>query len=143
MLARFLLGMIQYALVFTAGWLLGVRYSSVLGLLLLMVAFTLCATALTFVLANIVQNEQQAASLSLFLGLTLAPLGGAWWPLEIVPTWMQTLAYASPVGWVMRGFSAIMLYGQGIGAALVPSAVLIGAAGVLFWVAVRRFRFAG
>lgn len=141
MLARFLLGMIQFAVVFTVGYFLGLRYSSLLALLVLMVAFVAAITALTFLLATIVGTEQQASAVSLFLALTLAPIGGAWWPLEIVPGWMQSLALVSPVGWVMRGFNDLMLYDLGARAVLVPVGVLTAAAVILFASAVARFRY--
>jgi ABC-2 type transport system permease protein len=141
MLARFLLGMIQFAVVFTVGYFLGLRYSSLLALLALMVAFVAAITALTFLLATIVGTEQQASAVSLFLALTLAPIGGAWWPLEIVPGWMQSLALVSPVGWVMRGFNDLMLYDLGARAVLVPVGVLAAAAVILFAAAVARFRY--
>jgi ABC-type multidrug transport system permease subunit len=141
MLARFITGMIQYVVVFAVGALIGLRYDAPLALLLLMIAFVAVITALAFLLATFVTTENQAGSLSLFIALTVAPLGGAWWPLEIVPGWMQTAALLNPVGWAMRGFSDLLIYGRGFGAVLLPLAVLYGAAAVLFAAAVARFRY--
>lgn len=141
MLARFLMGMIQYSVVFAVGALIGLRYDAPLALLLLMVAFVAVITALAFLLATFVTTENQAASLSLFIALTVAPLGGAWWPLEIVPGWMQTAALVTPVGWAMRGFADLLIYGRGWGAVALPLLVLFGVAAALFGAAVARFRY--
>ena len=141
MLARFIMGMIQFTVVFTVGAFIGLRYADPVGLVLLMVGFVAVITALAFLLATFVTTENQASSLSLFIALTVAPLGGAWWPLEIVPGWMQNVALLTPVGWVMRGFSNILIYGRGFGAVVLPIVVLFVAAGVLFAASVMRFRY--
>lgn len=143
MLARFIMGMIQYGVAFVFGALvLGVSFgSNFAALLLVMVAFVVCMTALAFLLATFVQSEMQASSVVTLMALTLAPLGGAWWPLEIVPEWMRVVGHISPVAWVMDGFSAIIYRNGGVADVIVPVLVLLGAALVLFFFAVRRFRY--
>jgi ABC-type multidrug transport system permease subunit len=141
MLARFSMGMIQYAVVFAVGALIGLRYNNLPALLLIMIGFAALMTALTFLLATVVQTENQAGSLSLFLALTLAPLGGAWWPLEIVPSWMQTAGMISPMGWAMRGFTDLLIYERGFDAVVLPIGVLFAATAVVFVGAVARFRY--
>ncbi|MFW5709153.1 MAG: ABC transporter permease [Chloroflexota bacterium] len=142
MLARFTMGMIQYLVAFIIGFFLGVSFgNSPLGILLLMISFTLCMTAITFLLSTFVENDQQAAGLTTFFVLTTAPLGGAWWPLEIVPDFMQTLAFITPIGWAMEGFSEIIFFGGGVGNVLLPIGVLLGATVVFFSIAVTRFRY--
>ena len=112
LLANFLIGMLEYAIMFTFGFLLGVRYGSdPLAILLLMVTFTLSVTALTLALTTLVHNEGQARGIGLFLTLTLCPLGGAWWPLDIVPEFMRTVGHISPVAWVMDGFRDLLFQG--------------------------------
>jgi len=141
MLTRFIMGMIQFAVVFVVGAIIGLRYERPLALLLVMMGFVALMTAFTFLLATVVESENQASGVSLFLALTLAPLGGAWWPLEIVPGWMQTVAMVSPVAWAMQAFSELLIYGRGLAAVTTPLAVLYGTAAVVFVLAVRRFRY--
>ncbi|MCA9907685.1 MAG: ABC transporter permease, partial [Anaerolineae bacterium] len=115
MLARFILGMIQYAIVFVFGYFLGVRYGNdPVALGLTMVLFALCITALTLALSTLLKNENQAGAITLLLTLTLAPLGGAWWPLEIVPDWMRTIGHISPVAWAMDSYSSLIFHGGGL-----------------------------
>jgi ABC-2 type transport system permease protein len=75
------------------------------------------------------------------LGLTLAPLGGAWWPLDIVPEVMRVVGHLSPIAWAMDGFR-VLLYEQGtLADVLLPVAVLLALAVVFFAIAIRRFKF--
>jgi len=141
-LAYFALGMIQYGVVFGVGLVVGMYFGSdALGLLLVMVAFTLCVTALAFFMATLVHNEAQANGISLLLSLTLAPLGGAWWPLEITPAFMQVVGRISPVSWAMDGFNQLFYYGGTVFTIWPVLLVLVGAAGGLFLLAVRGFRY--
>ncbi|MBE0688501.1 MAG: ABC transporter permease, partial [Anaerolineae bacterium] len=141
LLARFLLGMIQYAIVFIFGYFLGVRYGSdPIALGLTMVVFTLCITALTLALSTLLKNENQAGAITLLLTLTLAPLGGAWWPLEIVPEWMRTLGHISPVAWAMDSYSSLINYAGTLADVLPYIGVLAAMAVIFFLFGIVRFR---
>ncbi len=138
----FSLGMIQYFIVFAVGAALGMDFgSSPAALLAVMAAFVLCITALTFALAPWIKSEGQARGLVLLLSLSLAPLGGAWWPLEIVPEFMQTLGHLSPVAWAMDGFHDLIWYNGGFIDVLPEIGVLISASVVLFAIGIRRFKY--
>ncbi len=135
--------MFEYALMFAFGYLLGVRYGGdPVAILLLMVSFTLCATALTLALSGWLKNSGQARGIGLFLTLTLCPLGGAWWPLDIVPQFMRTIGHISPVAWVMDGFNSLIFYGGSLVDVLLPIAVLLGVTAVLFAYGASHFKFA-
>ena len=138
----FTLGMIQYAIVFAVGAAVGMDFgSSPIAFLAVMAAFVLCITALTFALAPWIKSEGQANGLVLLLSLSLAPLGGAWWPLEIVPEFMQTLGHLSPVAWAMDAFHDLILYNGGFGDVLPEIGVLLAAAAVLFAIGIRSFKY--
>ena len=140
-LAYFTLGMIQYLIIFGVGWALGTNFGHAPGALLaVMVAFVLCVTALTFALAPHMHSEQQASGLARLLGLTLAPLGGAWWPLEIVPDFMRTIGHLSPVAWAMDAFQTIIYFDGGLSAVTLELGVLTAAAAVLFTLGIAGFR---
>ncbi len=142
LLANFVVGMFEYAIMFTFGYLLGVHYGSdPLAILLLMMSFTLSVTTLTLALTAFLKNESQARGIGLFLTLTLCPLGGAWWPLDIVPAWMRTVGHISPVAWAMDGFSSVIFSGGGVSTVIVPILVLLGMTVVFFALGVARFKF--
>ena len=138
----FTLGMIQYAIVFAVGAAVGMEFgSSPIAFLAVMAAFVLCITALTFALAPWIKSEGQARGLVLLLSLSLAPLGGAWWPLEIVPDFMQTIGHLSPVAWAMDAFQDLIWYNGALPDVLPEIAVLLAAAAVLFAIGIRSFKY--
>ncbi|MEO1288516.1 MAG: ABC transporter permease, partial [Chloroflexota bacterium] len=99
-IAYFVLGMIQYAVVFGIGYAFGLDLlDNWLGLLLIAMAFSLAATALTFAIATFVRTEGQAGQLTTLLALGLAAIGGAWWPLDTVPEFMRVIGHISPIAW--------------------------------------------
>jgi len=141
MLARFVIGMIQYAIMFAFGLLIGVRFGgNPLAILLVMVCYTLCITALALALTGVLKNAQQANAVAQLLTLTLAPLGGAWWPLEIVPGWMQTVGHISPMAWAMNSYRDLIFYNGDIITILPALGVLLAASAALFAFGVARFQ---
>ena len=83
----------------------------------------------------------QASGLGLLLTLTLAPLGGAWWPMSISPKFMQIIGHISPIAWAMDGFTALTYNSAHLVDILVPLAVLLGMTILAFVVAIPRFRY--
>lgn len=143
-LARFFLGMLQYVVIFSIGILVGLDFGSdLLALLLLMFTFTLAATALSFAAGTFMQNEAQAGGMGLLMALVLAPLGGAWWPLEIVPSFMQTLGHISPIAWVMDAFNILMFQDGGLADIWLSLLVLTGLALTFFLFAIWQFKYEG
>jgi ABC-2 type transport system permease protein len=71
----------------------------------------------------------------------LAALGGCWWPAELMPGWMRTLSHALPTAWAMDGFHALITFGHGLEAVLVPTTVLLGFAAVFSAAGARLLRF--
>ena len=140
-LTYFTLGMIQYFVIFAVGLVVGLEFGDApFALLVIMVAFVLCTTALGMVLAIYMKSEEQAAGTARLLALTLAPLGGAWWPLQIVPGFMQAIGKLSPIAWAMQGFQALIFYHGSLQTILPEVGVLLAAAAVLFLLAINRFR---
>ncbi len=141
-LTMVVLGMIQYVVVFAVGVIAGLNLGDdPLALILIMLSFTLAVSALTFLMTGFVRTEGQAGSITTLLGLVLAPLGGAWWPLEIVPEFMQTIGHISPVAWAMDGFRELIFFDGNL-AVVVPSIlILLGYAAVFFVVGVWQFGY--
>ena len=141
-LARFCLGLLQFLVVFIVGAVLGMNFGKdPFALVLLVIVYTLSVTALSFAIGPGLKNPAQASGLGLLLTLTLAPLGGAWWPMDISPKFMQITGHISPIAWAMDGFTALTYNGAHLADILIPLAVLAGMTVLLFLIAIPRFRY--
>lgn len=144
---RFIVGMMQYLVAIATGLVIGAVFgiefgSSPLLMVAVMVSFVLAMSSVSILLATLVTREQQASGLTTLLAVTLAPLGGAWWSLdiEIVPDIMRSVAVVSPFYWVMEGFRAA-IHDLGFGPAALPIGVLLAialAAGAAAGLRMRR-----
>ncbi|MCL4879372.1 MAG: ABC transporter permease [Anaerolineae bacterium] len=141
-LGAFFFGVIQFTVFVVVGILMKVDWgSNYLAIALVVLAYCFAGTALGFAMATLVRTSNQAGGISTLIVLTLAPLGGAWWPLEIVPESMQTVGHLSPIAWAMDGFGDIIYDGGGVMDVLPEVGVLLLMAGVLLVFSVWRFRY--
>jgi len=137
-----LLGGVQIAVLLLAGrFLFGVQLGDALGGVLLCLAVHAWVSAsLGVLIGSLVRSEDRVVGVAVLASLVMAALGGCWWPLEIVPDHVRTLAHAIPTGWAMDALHQLITYGNGLAGAWQEIAVLAGfglAANVL---AARGFR---
>jgi ABC-2 type transport system permease protein len=141
-LARFSLGLIQFLVVFIVGALLKMNFGKdPLALVLLIIVTSLALTSFGFAVGGGLKNPAQASGLGLLLTLTLTPLGGAWWPMNISPRFLQIIGHVSPVAWAMDGFTALTYNGATLVDIWLPLAVLAGMTLVLFLISIPRFKY--
>jgi len=57
--------------------------------------------------------------------VTMAAVGGCWWPIDLEPHWMRTVALAFPTTWAMEAFNDLMIRSRPAAAAYLPTAVLV------------------
>ncbi len=97
--------------------------------------------SLGILLGNLARSEGQISGIAVITTMTLAALGGCWWPIEITPGWMQDLAIFLPTGWTMDAMHQLINFGNDPAivvphlVASIAGALLIGA------LAVRTFRY--
>ena len=130
----------------TVFWVVGILAFSIdLGLapaavIILSILMVVVSAAFAIMLAALVRTRRSAGSLAVLTALILAPLGGCWWPLFFLPSWMQFLAKLTPHGWAMTGFNKLMLFGAGFGDVVTEMLVLLGFAVVFAVIGIWRFR---
>jgi ABC-2 type transport system permease protein len=130
----------------TIFWVIGILVFKIdLGLspaatIILSILVIIMSSAFGMMLATLVRTERSAGSIGVLTSLVLAPLGGCWWPLFILPKWMQALAKITPHGWANIGFNKLMVFGADFGAVVPEMLALIGFAVVFGIIAVWRFR---
>lgn len=135
-------GLIQILLFWVVGILafntdLGLSPAAVIILSILMV---IMSSAFALMLATLAKTQRSAGSIAVLAALVMAPLGGCWWPLFILPKWMQALAKITPHGWATTGFNKLMLYGADFSAVVPEMLALIGFAALFGIIAIWRFR---
>jgi ABC-2 type transport system permease protein len=91
--------------------------------------------------AALVKTLAQANSLPTVIVLPMAALGGAMWPIEITPLWMQRIGHLFPTAWAIDGFNDILTRGLGLPDVLLECGVL-GLYGIAFLaLGVWRFKY--
>lgn len=103
-----------------------------LALLLVLGAYILASAGLAVFITAVVRTRGQLSAIGPIASTGLAMLGGCYWPIEITPPFMQTIAKFTPTGWGMAGLLDIVARGQGFEAAWLPAGVLLGMAAVAF-----------
>jgi ABC-2 type transport system permease protein len=143
LLPTFLTVLLQMTVFFAFGHLVfGMELGQSLGgLALVGAAVAMAATSLSILMATFVKTESQLSGVSLLVVLGMSSLGGSWWPLEIVPDFMKTLAHVITINaWAMDGFKDILWYGRGVVDVLPEVGVLVLISLVAFGVGLARFK---
>jgi len=141
---RFLVGAAQaMALLYWGRLLFGISLgSSVAALIGLSAALAFAAAALGLLVAAVASTREQTLPLSLATTLSLSALAGLWWPISLVPEWLQRLGQCFFPTWAMYGMTDLILRDRGLAAAAPPIAVMLvqGALclGVSVWLLRRR-----
>ena len=143
MLGFFLVGFIQFMILILFGQLvLKVNWGNLpLGVLLLVVSYVLSVTGLGTLLSVFVRTSAQAGAFAVLISIVTSMFGGAWWPIEIVPQFMQTIARFTPQYWAINGFNKIITRGFGITEILPNFYVLLAISAISLLLAIRFFRF--
>jgi ABC-2 type transport system permease protein len=107
----------------------------------ILLAWGALCTSLALLLGSLARTDSQAANLGAFATMTLAALGGCWWPIEVAPAWMQQLQMFTPTGWTMDALHKLISFDMAWQSALPHLATLVIATFVVGWLASKRFRF--
>jgi ABC-type multidrug transport system permease subunit len=141
--SRMALGLVQIAFAMLVG---RVVFRVDWGPALPMVAVVLAAWAsfnasFALLLGNIARTQPQMAGIGVLTTMVLAALGGCWWPIEITPGWMQSLALVLPTGWTMDALHKLVNFGYGAESAAPHVAALAASAMVCAWGGAKIFRY--
>lgn len=142
LLMRFTVGWIQMAymlavgvLVFRIQW---AEHSWVFFAFLSV--YALAAAALGMLVGTLFDDPDKASTAGIWTAILLSPLGGLWWPLEVVGPTMRTVGRLVPTGWAMEGVNSMLAFGAGAREVAPFAAALMALFAVSFTLAVRRLR---
>ena len=124
--ARFAIGLAQMLVLFAVGRAaFGVSLGRTPWALLLPTAgIVFAGTAFGLVVAGLTRSREAVLPLGSIVILTMAAMGGCWWPLDLEPRWMQRAALVFPTTWAMDAYNDLMIRQQ-------PAPAVLGATGML------------
>mgnify|MGYP005832184379 CR=1 FL=1 len=136
------LGVIQLIILFIAG---GLMYridifSNFLNLLFVIFASAIACTAFGMFLAAISRTTAQASGFGTFLILVMSAIGGAWFPVSLMPDFVQTISKATIVYWSMDGFQTVLWRGGSIIDIMPNLLVLSGIAVIVSLISLWQFK---
>jgi ABC-type multidrug transport system permease subunit len=127
LLGRWLMGLLQALMLFAVGKAFFKLNLGNIPLALLVIAvFALAMAALSVFIGSVVTKEDLIIGLAILLANMFAGLGGCWWPNEIVPPAVRTVARISPAYWAMDALHQLTFF-QGGFAQVLPALVVLGA----------------
>jgi ABC-type Na+ efflux pump permease subunit len=127
LLSRFVVGTAQMIMLFAVGYVL---FRVSLGpqpwaLLLPIGGIVFAGTAFGLIIAGLARSRDAVLPLGAIVIVSMAAIGGCWWPIDLEPRWMREVALAFPTTWAMEAFNDLMIRRRGVEAAFRPTAVLI------------------
>ncbi len=125
--ARFCVGVAQMMVLLAVGWLcFGVSLGpEPWALVLPTIGIVFAGAAFGLVVAGATRSREALLPVGSIVIMTMAAVGGCWWPIDLEPRWMREVALAFPTTWAMDAFNDLMMRHRRHEAALVPTAVML------------------
>jgi len=110
------------------------------AVMLTLLVFAWVAGSLGVLAGSVLAAEDRVIGVCVLASLLMGALGGCWWPLEIGPPAMKTVALCLPTGWALQALHQVISFGNGFSAVFKPLTVLLGFGAVANLLAARFFR---
>src|SRR5690625_3864934 len=127
-LYSFLVGYFQVFIIFCIfRYIMTVDFNGTfLQTLLILIPYVLAIVALSTFLIVIVISILQFNTITTIILISMAMIGGAYWPLEIVESkFMLTLSKIVPITYGMDALQSVTIYGQSMEEVLYPISILL------------------
>ena len=136
------LGTLQLSFLFLAGNVLfGIDlFSHTVPLLMLIVVAAAACTAFGMLLAAISSSPEMALGLANLIVLVMCAIGGAWFPVSMMPAFIQQFSKLTIVYWSVEGFASVLWAGQSLVEILPTVGILTGIATGVMALAVWCFK---
>jgi ABC-2 type transport system permease protein len=126
--------MIATALLFDVSW------GDLPTAFVVLALFAAVAAGAAMLIGAVMQNDEQAAGVTVLAGLALGALGGAMFPLELYNSTMNNVAHLTPHAWAIDAFTDMGRHGATLVDVLPEVGVLGGMALLLIALASWRLR---
>jgi ABC-2 type transport system permease protein len=91
-------------------------------------------------LAAVSRSTAQASGLGTFLILTMSSIGGAWFPVSLMPDFIQSISKLTLVYWSMDGFLQVLWRNAATADILPNIGILLGIAALITTISVWQFK---
>ena len=137
-----ILGTFQLLVLFSFGWLIfGLDiFSNFLNLLFVIIAAAAAAVSFGMVITSFAKNINQASGLSTLLILVMSAIGGAWFPIFLLPDWMQSIAKGTLTYWAIEAFVQVLWRNADFSAIALNILILLSIAFIINFYSLIRFR---
>ena len=136
-----LVAIAQIIIFMLVSWGLGMNVVGSLGLAFLIFFLTgLCSIGIGMVVASLSKSENQAEPLCWLISMPLAMLSGCWFSIEMMPSYLRSVAYVFPYAHSIDASRGVLIRGVGLEAVGNDMLFLIGWAVAIFFIGIILFR---
>lgn len=143
--ARFLFGMIlglvQISALFIAGWAffgLGI-FNHAGALLVVATAAAAACAAFGILIAAVAPSAAAAQGIATFVVISMSAVGGAWFPVSFMPSYIQSVSKLTIVYWSVEGFTDVLWAGRSTWEVLPKVGILAAIAAFVMAISIWRF----
>ncbi|MCY8514854.1 ABC transporter permease [Bacillus atrophaeus] len=141
LLSFFIIGWLQFGILLLAThWIFGVSWGDPLAVIILVSLFLLAIVGIGLMIAALVKTPEQQMALGNLFVIATCMVSGMYWPIEIEPKLMQSVAEFLPQKWAMNGFTDIIANDAHISDVLGIYGILLAFAAVFFAAGVKALR---
>lgn len=142
LIGTFIIGWIQVAILILAGqFLFNVDWgSNLLGVIIIMSTYLFAVTGFGLMLTGFVRTHAQLQAVTQVILPAFAMLGGAYWPLDMVPKSMQLLAEFVPTGQAMNALLDVVARGKELSTVQQPIYILLIMGLIFFTIGLKRLK---
>ena len=140
MLGVFALGIAQFGVLYVfTRFVLHVQWGAdPLATLLVACGEVAAVTGLSTLISSLAKSERGVGGIGPLTVQIQALVGGAFFPVTVLPQWLQWVRFLSVVGWTIEGWHRIQVEGAGVTGVLGPVAALLTFAVVFYAFGVWR-----
>lgn len=137
-----LLGIVQLSVMFLFAWAaFDVDiFSNFLNLIIVIICSAAAAVSFGMIITSFAKSINQANGISTLLILVISALGGSWFPVSLLPDWMQILAKGTLTYWSVEAFMQVLWRGADFTAIAPHILVLLSTAFIANFYSLIRFR---
>jgi ABC-2 type transport system permease protein len=118
----------------------GAHVALSVGLIPFLVLGPMLFAALGMLVGTVTKNPETAGVIGNIVTFPMMFLAGTFFPISIMPTYLQNIAHVLPLFYIVEGLNNVMVYGN-VSGALIDLAVVVVITAVIFGLAVKLFKW--